>query len=224
MSTEQSSQPHLTLYRGFEDRGCYVWSPFVTKLELRLRLSQFPYTVGTGSPTTAPKGKIPYVELGTEEGPSSVLGDSTLIIKHMVEFGYVKNLDVSKSSTMQAQDLAIRALLEDRLYFYDIQGTGRYTDDEIRLLKREIWGAINELLESSLRQMEQKSPQDEPFWCFGGATPTEADTVLYGFIVSVLVSQSAPESRKLLKGFPVIMIYAERIHVKHFPDYEKWEQ
>jgi len=34
MSTEQSSRPHLTLYRGLDDRGNYVWFPFVTKLEL----------------------------------------------------------------------------------------------------------------------------------------------------------------------------------------------
>lgn len=70
------------------------------------------------------------------------------------------------------------------------QGTGRYTADEIRLFKREIWEAVNELLESSLRQLGQKVQQDEPFWCLGGAGPSEADMVLYGFIVSVLVSKS----------------------------------
>jgi hypothetical protein len=120
MSTEQSPRPQLTLYRGWEDRGCYVWSPFVTKLELRLRLSNFPYAVESGSPTTAPKGKIPYVELRTREVSSSVLGDSTLIIKHMVELGYLENLYASKSSTTRAHDVAIRALLEDRLYFYHV--------------------------------------------------------------------------------------------------------
>lgn len=120
MSTEQSSRPHLTLYRGWEDRGCYVWSPFVTKVELRLRLSNFPYTVESGSTTTAPKGKFPYVDLRTEDGSSSVLGDSTLIIKHMMELGYLEDLYISKPSTTRAHDVAIRALLEDRLYFYHV--------------------------------------------------------------------------------------------------------
>jgi len=126
MATQQSSRPHLTLYRGWEDRGCYVWSPFVTKLELHLRLSNFPYTVASGSPTTAPKGKIPYVELTTQEGSSSVLGDSTLIIKHMVELGYLDELYDSKPSTTRAHDVAIRALLEDRLYFYHVSFTLRF--------------------------------------------------------------------------------------------------
>lgn len=120
MSTEHSSQPRLTLYRGWEDRGCYVWSPFVTKLELRLRLSNFPYNVESGSPSTAPKGKIPYVDLRTDGGPSLVLGDSTLIIKHLVELGYLENLYDSKPSTTRAHDVAICAMLEDRLYFYHV--------------------------------------------------------------------------------------------------------
>lgn len=70
------------------------------------------------------------------------------------------------------------------------QGTGRYTADEIRLFRREIWDSVNELLESSLRQAGQNVHWDEPFWCLGGAGPTEADMVLYGFIVSVLVGKS----------------------------------
>jgi hypothetical protein len=43
--------------------GHYTWSPFVTKLELRLRLANISYQHGTGSPLSGPKGKIPYVEL-----------------------------------------------------------------------------------------------------------------------------------------------------------------
>lgn len=71
-----------------------------------------------------------------------------------------------------------------------VQGTGRYTADEIRLFRREIWEAVNELLESSLRKLGGQVHDGEPFWCLGGTGPTEADTVLYGFIVSVLVSMS----------------------------------
>jgi hypothetical protein len=29
----------ITLYRGWKENSVYVWSPFVTKLELRLRLA-----------------------------------------------------------------------------------------------------------------------------------------------------------------------------------------
>lgn len=69
-----------------------------------------------------------------------------------------------------------------------VQGTGRYSDDEIRVFKREIWETVNALLEESLRQ--SKDEKDEPFWCLGDSTPTEADCVVFGFVVSVLVSES----------------------------------
>lgn len=67
-----------------------------------------------------------------------------------------------------------------------VQGTGRYTAEEIRVFRHEIWESVNGLLESSARQ----SRAGEPFWCLGGTAPTEADTTLYGFVASVLVSTS----------------------------------
>lgn len=70
------------------------------------------------------------------------------------------------------------------------QGTGRYTADEIRIFRKEIWEHVNELLESSLRQSRAQVDKREPFWCLGGTAPTEADTTLYGFVVSVLISTS----------------------------------
>jgi hypothetical protein len=70
MAIQHQSPSVLVLFRGWEDHGCYVWSPFVTKVEFRLRLSNVPYIVKAGSPLTAPAGKIPYVNLGTDEAPA----------------------------------------------------------------------------------------------------------------------------------------------------------
>ena len=63
------------------------------------------------------------------------------------------------------------------------QGTGRYTADEIRAFRREIWESVNGLLVSA----EGGTVSDGPFWLFGGDQPTEADATLFGFIVSVLI-------------------------------------
>lgn len=64
------------------------------------------------------------------------------------------------------------------------QGTGRYSDDEIRASKREIWEAVNGLLAES----RARAPRKEPFWALGGDKPTEADATVFGFVVSVLIS------------------------------------
>lgn len=115
MSSEGS---YLKLYRGWSHQGQYVWSSFVIKLEARLRFAGVHYGIEAGSPRTAPKGKIPYVEFPASNGAGPVrMGDSALIIKHFVEMGFLPDLNDKLSTEDQARDLATRALLEDKLYF-----------------------------------------------------------------------------------------------------------
>jgi hypothetical protein len=114
----------VTLFRGWKDSGCYVWSPFVTKLELRLRLSNLQYRTAAGSPKSAPSGKIPYVEVKETDQPFShptQIGDSALIAKRFIEHGLIHDLDANLDGVTMGLDLAIRALLEDRLYFFNVK-------------------------------------------------------------------------------------------------------
>ena len=115
----------LTLFRGFPDRGVYVWSPFVTKVEFRFRHAGLKYAVDCGAPTKGPKGKIPYVDLGgtstntqEKDGTPRVLGDSTLIIKKLVEQGRLPDLGKGLDEKDMALDYALKSVLEDKLYFY----------------------------------------------------------------------------------------------------------
>src|ERR1700761_1406231 len=65
------------------------------------------------------------------------------------------------------------------------QGVGRLTTQEVRGLKTEIWKAIDDVLGKRLRV----APGSQTVaWVLGGESPTEADATLFGFIVSVLVS------------------------------------
>jgi hypothetical protein len=110
------NKAELKLYRGWKDPGRFVWSPFVTKIELRLRVAEVKYHTEVGSVREAPKGKIPYIEFAEKDK----LGDSTLIIKRLVKEGYVDDLNEFLSYEQNAYDLALRALLEDKLYFYHV--------------------------------------------------------------------------------------------------------
>lgn len=118
----KEGQPQLTLYRGWLDPGKHVWSPFVTKLETRLRFAGLSYNTESGSVQKAPKGKIPYVEiLRLDDGQPEQIGDSTLIIKDLVRRGVIPNINANLPEAVGAQDLAIRALLEEKLYFYHVR-------------------------------------------------------------------------------------------------------
>lgn len=270
MAASSKSEVNITLFRGWDDRGKYVWSPFVTKLEFRLRTSNVPYTCGVGSISSGPKGKIPYIELSSPSSPApEVVGDSTLILKRLIEEGIVQDLNGRLRGKEKGLDLAVRSLLEDKLYFYHgyerwvknfyamrdhamwsipwpmrvlvgalayrgnvrklfDQGTGRFSDEEILGFKTEIWEGIEEMLRESRETKRRVGGKDGEaegcWWVLGGEQPTEADAVLYGFVVSVLVCDAGPESRKLLKEkFGDVVEWAGRIHKRWFPDYEIWE-
>ncbi|KAF2475861.1 uncharacterized protein BDR25DRAFT_89111 [Lindgomyces ingoldianus] len=269
--TTPKSQPTITLYRGWDSPGKYVWSPFVTKLEFRLRTSHLPYSCAAGSTASGPTGKIPYISLSTPGRPTEFLGDSSLIMKRLMELNLLHDVNVKLElqGGMKGVDLAIRALMEDKLYFYHTherwimnyytmrdhvlgsipypvrvvigllayrrsvrklhdQGTGRFSNTEIRGFIKEVWEGINGLLVESRRKMMEKYGQRDSeggdcFWILGGSEPTEADASVFGFVVSVLVCDAGPESKKLVRGFPVVVEYAERLHRRWFPDYEMWD-
>ncbi|KAH9907238.1 hypothetical protein F4778DRAFT_721137 [Xylariomycetidae sp. FL2044] len=270
------SDQNITLYRGWLDTGKHVWSPFVVKLEARLRFAGVTYKTDIGNPRVAPRGKIPYVDLsgpryegvikaidpGNRTGTAQ-LADSTFIIRSLTETGALPDLNARLTPEEKATDLALRALLEEKLYFYHGferwiqnyytmrdhalwsvpypmrvivgliisrnmtatlygQGTGRLTPEEISTLRAEIWHTINGMLLASRSKSQPADVNREPFWALGGDEPTEADACLFGFIVSVLLCTAGPDSQKVVKGYTAILDYADRVHSKYFPDYEKW--
>lgn len=119
MAASLKSVPTITVFRGFPEKGCYTWSPFVTKLEARLRFGNVSYNVDVGSPLKSPRGKLPYITL-ERDGQSQSISDSTLIAKTLIESGYLEDLNCRLSPVEKAQDLSLKALLEDKLYFYQV--------------------------------------------------------------------------------------------------------
>lgn len=125
-----SSSSRLILYRGWPTQGHHVWSPFVVKLETRLRFAGVPYECRAGNPIRAPRGKIPYVDIpaaasaatassGGDKKPTQ-MGDSGLITRHLIESGVLPDLNAKLSPQQRELDLATRALLEDKLFFYHV--------------------------------------------------------------------------------------------------------
>jgi hypothetical protein len=200
------------------------------------------------------------VELFVPGNERQALADSSLISKDLIERGLLNDLNATLSAKEKGQDLAIRAMLEEKLFFYNIrerwidnyyimrdysmakvpfpqrtifgylgyrgnirklhdQGTGRFSDDEIRAFRKDIWESVNAFLEES----QKLATADECFWVLGGQSPTEADATVYGFAVSTLVAESGPESKQLVQTeCPAVVEYATRIHRRYFPDYEMW--
>ncbi|KAI3532389.1 hypothetical protein CSPX01_13487 [Colletotrichum filicis] len=247
MSTPVKSQLHLVLYRGFPISNSYVWSPFVTKLEARLRFAKLRFRIDQGSMSKSPRGKIPYIEIAQPNQDQPItLSDTSLIIQRLIDEDVCPDLNEPLSPIARAQDAAIRALLEDKLAFYQSaerwqdnyetmrsgvmnaipwpiqnligllayrgvtrtlygQGTGRFSSEELAEFRRDVWGHT-------------------PFWVLGGKSPSEADATVFGFIASGLGCAAAPDSKGIIKSYPVLVDYAERIHYVYFEDYALWEE
>lgn len=137
MASTSETPPRITLFRGWRDPGKHVWSPFVVKVEARLRFAGVKYVTDAGSPLHAPKGKIPYVEYHGQlpadatadaspvrydenSEPVVSIADSTLIIKTLTKSGVLPDLNANLSARDKALDLGLRAMLEDKLYFYHV--------------------------------------------------------------------------------------------------------
>ncbi|KAJ4292055.1 hypothetical protein N0V90_009954 [Kalmusia sp. IMI 367209] len=134
---EAKISPTITLYRGWNEPGRYVWSPFATKVEFRLRTSNTAYLCAAGSPRSGPKGKIPYLELATPSEPTECLADSTLILRSLAERGAIEDINAHLNAAQKGQDLAIRALLEDKLYFY--HGHERWIKNYYTMRDHALW-------------------------------------------------------------------------------------
>ena len=67
------------------------------------------------------------------------------------------------------------------------QGTGRFSTEEISSFRQQIWENVNALLVASKRTKTETGAGDAMFWVLGGTGPSEADTVLFGFIATALV-------------------------------------
>ncbi len=67
------------------------------------------------------------------------------------------------------------------------QGTARYTSAELSAFKQQIWENVNSLLVASQKKHVESDAGEDPFWVLGGDGPSEADTVVFGFISAALV-------------------------------------
>src|SRR5262245_1402886 len=86
-------------------------SPFVTKLDVLLRMSELPDETQRGDFRQAPKGKMPFI---IKNGVK--MGDSTLIRLHL-EKKHGVDFDKHLTSAEKGMAWAVEKLLEDNLYW-----------------------------------------------------------------------------------------------------------
>ena len=111
----------ITLYTFGLAFGLPDPSPFVTKVEVLLKMAGLPYRTDTAGFRRAPKGKLPYIDDDGER-----VADSTFIRWHL-ENKYRIDFEKGLSPEQRAVAWAFEKMAEDNLYWALVDA--RWVDD-----------------------------------------------------------------------------------------------
>ena len=219
-------------------------SPFVTKVEMLLKMAGLPYTVDTRGFNKAPKGKLPYIIDNGE-----VIADSTFIRWH-IEKKYNIDFDRGLSGEQRAIAWAVEKMLEEHLYW--ALGYARWIDDAnfekgprnffntipapIRpFLIPMIWRKVRRALHA--QGFGRHSPDEivmlgtrsinatadflsaKPYMM--GAEPTGLDATAFAFIAGILCPLFETPLRVTAERHDNLRRYVERMTMRFYPERSK---
>jgi len=234
----------ITLYGHVPAWGIPDLSPFVTAIDLYLRMTGLPYRLVLGDLGTAPNGKLPYIEDG-----SAVVADSSFILDYL-KAQYGNPLD----DTLGARDEAVRLMLwrmmEESFYWYLVQG--RYRRDQDFALYDPLWGqffghlsaadrraaiedARHRLLTEFYQSGRGRLSWDEVetmgrcevdavvAWLGGrpflfGDSPTSADCAVHAFLQGLIYVPFANGIKTHALSQPSLVAYMARISELYYPE------
>jgi glutathione S-transferase len=216
-------------------------APFPLKLEAWLRMAGIPYEfVVANDPNKGPKGKCPWIEIGTER-----MGDSALIIEFLEQrFGI--NIDAHLDAQQRALAVSVQRMLEEHYHqcFEHQLFFGRGAEERLQEFAATMpiplrWLVPTVLKRTFTKQLhargmgrhseeviiaQGKSDLDalsvllgnQPY--FLGDQPSSIDACVFGFLgVSLYVDGDNP-LYQYGASIENLMRYCERMRARYFPE------
>lgn len=218
-------------------------SPFVIKSMIHLTMAGQPFELTfTDDPTTAPKGKLPYIRDGDR-----VIADSDVIRWHL-EHTYGADFDEGLTPAERAEGLAFARLAEEHLYWCGIyehwQVDAHWAvmkpmffaglpadqlDAVAEPVREELLGYLHgqgmgrhsheEAMAFARRDLQALDDRlgDERFWF--GDKPTSADAAIAPQILTVAGDPIGGPLDQASKEHPSLIAYARRVLEATIPDH-----
>ncbi|MBS0277821.1 MAG: glutathione S-transferase family protein [Proteobacteria bacterium] len=215
-------------------------SPFVMKTEIQLKMAGVPYRFERAAPQAAPKGKIPFIQVGAHR-----VGDSTFIRAH-IEKHHRFDFDAGLSTHERAQAWAIERMLEDHLYFAIVQH--RWLDDENwhrgpshffdgapegvaedarRRVRENLHGhGISRHLHEETADLAERSLAslsvilgDKPYVM--GEEPSGVDATAAAMVAAALTPFFTGELRRRAEKYANLTAYRDRMFARYYPSFAK---
>ena len=232
----------ITLYTFGPAFGLPDPSPFVSKVEILLKMSGLSYRMQTGGLGKAPKGKLPYIEDDGER-----IADSTFIRWH-IERKYHFDFDRGLSAEQRAAAWAFEKMAEDNLYWAVV--IERWMEDAnfrkgpatffagvpaplrplvIAMIRRQLRKRLHgqgtgrhsppEVVALATRSIDAIADYlgQKPF--FMGGEPTGVDATVFAFAVGVLCPLFETPIRAAAERHDNLKRYVARMTARYYPDF-----
>lgn len=231
----------ITLYQYPAVWGLASLSPFCIKVEAFLRVAGLPYKVEViRNPGKGPKGKLPFITTGSE-----VIADSSVIIDTLTDKFALDGLRL-ESPQAQAQASALRAMIEESLYFIllysrwvDPRGFAAIKREFLPLFPMGIGGLALSILRRRLRAQAfaqgigrhdagtvygQGREQLRTLAFFLGDRRyffedkfSAIDATAFAFLVTILRQPFSTPLQEELNRHPNLLAYCSRLEIRCFP-------
>jgi glutathione S-transferase len=234
----------ITLYGSGPNFGLPDASPFVTKVETLLRISNLPFEKALMSFSKAPKGKIPYIE---DDG--QLLGDSTLIRWHL-EKKHGIDFDQGLTAEQRATAWAFEKMAEDNLYWASVYF--RWMIDEnfrkgpvnffkgvpapvrpvvVSMIRRRLRKTLHgqgigrhspdEITAIGKRSVDAMADYlgDKPF--FMGSEPAGIDATMFAFALCAIFPVFDSDLQRAASGHANLRRYVGRMTARFYPEFSE---
>lgn len=233
----------ITLYGFGPAFGLPDPSPFVTKVEILLRMAKLAYRVDTTGLRKAPKGKLPYIN---DDG--AVVADSTFIRWHL-EKTHGIDFDRGLSTEQRAVAWAFEKLAEEHLYWAVVHARWQIKENfdkgprvffnaapaplrpfVIAFVRREVSKRLagqgfgrhreEEIVTLGTRSIDAIADYlgAKPF--FMGDEPTSVDATIYSFLCGTLCPVFETPLRAAAERHDNLKRYVGRMTARFYPEHQ----
>lgn len=227
-------------FGSLEEAGLSDLSPFVTKVEILLKMSGLDYRIDTTSnPFQAPKKKLPYLKDGDK-----TIADSNFIRKHLedkYEINFDRNIDEGRKAVLYF----LERYMEDHLYFLGTIARWQKISN-FKKTSKALFGKLPFFLRSLVANKVRKSFQ-ETLWLqglgrhsqdeqiqlineglyrssillgdasyFGGFEPCGADATIYAFLESLACKYFDTPFNKIPDRYHNLSEYLKRMKKRFY--------
>jgi glutathione S-transferase len=234
----------ITLYSFGPAFGLPDPSPFVTKIELLLKMAKLLYRTDTTGFARAPKGKLPYIDDG-----GVVVADSTFIRWHL-EKKYRIDFDLGLNNAERAAAWTFEKMAEEQLYWIIVherwmidgnfrKGPARAFDKlpapvrpiATAMIRRKVRAALcaqgvgrhspEEIVALGTRSINAIADflGDKPF--FMGAQPAGIDATMFAFVCGVLCPYFDSRLRGAAERRENLRCYVGRMTALYYPGLQR---